>query len=152
MIHRKFGRRKFPTAMVAIARRTPALPPLAGAQLPRFLPLAANLLLGNFHQKWQLIHLSVSRLYLTCLLVPALKIGEIKREAHRDDQVQAATPHRPTIAIRRISVFPKREENKKHHGAGDENFVGGKNFHFFILGSSGLIAKRSLPRRARRFS
>ena len=51
MIHGQFiGWESF-AAMMANSRPALALPPRAGAQLARLLPLAANLLFGNFDQK-----------------------------------------------------------------------------------------------------
>src|SRR5581483_158673 len=51
MIHGQLLRREAPAAMMADPGRALALPPRAGAQLARLLPLAANLLLGDFDQK-----------------------------------------------------------------------------------------------------
>src|SRR2546422_11636653 len=57
------------------------------------------------------------------LLVPPLEILQIYAEAQRDNEIQATTPHGPAVAPRIVPVFPKREENKKHHGAADQNLV-----------------------------
>jgi hypothetical protein len=48
VVHGQFFGRKVRATVMADAGAALTLPPLASAQLPRFSPLAPNLILGNF--------------------------------------------------------------------------------------------------------
>ena len=56
MIHGPIARRKFSAAVMSKTGASFALPPLAGAQVARSLPLTANLLFGYFHQESGSVH------------------------------------------------------------------------------------------------
>jgi hypothetical protein len=64
MVHRQFLGRKFAAAMMADTRRPLALPPLALAQFPRLLALAADLILGHFNEEWIGLHREKNASYL----------------------------------------------------------------------------------------
>jgi len=76
------------------------------------------------------------------LPVPPFEIFKIHGETQGDGKVQTTAPSRPTVAVRRVAEFPKPKKNKKHHGAGNENFVGGKKFHLRFAQQQTLLPQR----------
>jgi len=99
-----------------------ALPPGAGTQLARLLPLAADVLFGDLDEKGLGFHLAD-------LAVPPFDIFEVDGETDGDSAIESRAQQRPAVTGAVVAPPPKGKKDEEHNGAGDQNFVRGDELH-----------------------